>query len=115
MKGKKVLPLVSVWALSVLLVAVFLLANGFFRKERTVFLTTAQAKYSEGSSIVLTNREEIVRQIRRSLKQHDQRIKIFFHAKKDAMSDVEPLTKGLMEEALADTNRPDEGDYLRFQ
>lgn len=115
MKGKKVLPLVSVWALSVLLVAVFLLANGFFRKERTVFLTTAQAKYSEGSSIVLTNREEIVRQIRRSLKQHDQRIKIFFHAKKEAMSDVEPLTKGLMEEALADTNRPDEGDYLRFQ
>ena len=56
-----------------------------------------------------------MRQIRRSLKQHDQRIKIFFHAKKEAMSDVEPLTKGLMEEALADTNRPDEGDYLRFQ
>lgn len=115
MRGKQALPRIAVCMLLVVLVAVFLFVSGFLRKRRTVFLTAAQVKPSESSSIVLTNREEIVRQIRRSLKQHDQRIKIFFHAKKEAMSDVEPLTKGLMEEALADTNRPDEGDYLRFQ
>lgn len=115
MRGKQALPRIAVCMLLVVLVAVFLFVSGFLRKRRTVFLTAVQAKPSGSSSIVLTNREEIVRQIRRSLKQHDQRIKIFFHAKKEAMSDVEPLTKGLMEEALADTNRPDEGDYLRFQ
>lgn len=115
MRGKQALPRIAVCMLLVVLIAVFLFVSGFLRKRRTVFLTAVQAKPSGSSSIVLTNREEIVRQIRRSLKQHDQRIKIFFHAKKEAMSDVEPLTKGLMEEALADTNRPDEGDYLRFQ
>ena len=115
MRGKQALPRIAVCMLLVVLVAVFLFVSGFLRKRRTVFLTAVQAKPSGSSSIVLTNREEIVRQIRRSLKQHDQRIKIFFHAKKEAMSDVEPLTKELMEEAFQSTASPDEGDYLRFQ
>lgn len=61
------------------------------------------------------NREEIVVFIRECLQKHSKQIRIRFPIHGDSMQQIEKLVHELMEEALAETSDPTQGDYLRFQ
>ncbi len=66
-------------------------------------------------SILFKNEEKVIRTIRDSLGKHDWRIIIRFTSDGEYMKDISALADMLMQEALAPTERPKEGDYLRYQ
>lgn len=67
------------------------------------------------SGILFRNHDKVVQSVRTGLREHAKEITIAFHAKEDHMDGIELMVSELMEEALAETDRADEGDYIRYQ
>ena len=95
--------------LSVVLVAVAFLLIG------TVAAEYHQKQLQSYSGLTLSNQEETVQAIRSGLKNHAQTITIRFTAHVDSMDEMDAIVDDLMEEALAETIDPQEGDYIRYQ
>lgn len=67
------------------------------------------------SGVIIRNYGSLVTTIRTGLREHSKTITVSFHAKNDHMSGIETLVSELIEEALKETTRADEGDYIRYQ
>ena len=63
----------------------------------------------------LEDAEHAVLQVRRALVNREETIELGFISQEEDMSFVPELVKALMEEALAETASPVEGDYIRYQ
>ena len=79
------------------------------------FAKTKQYHLSSEREFGISNLDDVVVTLRRSLKERSPEIGISFFLKGDHMGDIEPFVEELMELALEETGVPDEGDYLRFQ
>ncbi len=64
---------------------------------------------------VIANESEVIAQIRQALRAHSRRIVISFEQKRDMLAEMTAIVGGWMEAALQETERPDEGDYIRYQ
>ena len=69
----------------------------------------------EGTPAVIANESEVIAQIRQALRAHSRRIVISFEQKRDMLAEMTAIVGGWMEAALQETERPDEGDYIRYQ
>ena len=80
-------------------------------------LSTPKYHYelSKELQLTFTNADFVIQQIREGLQEHAQHIRIDFTADNDHMGDVSALVHELMECALAETDDPSQGDYLRYQ
>ena len=63
----------------------------------------------------ITNMEEIIASVRQGLRGHARSITITFDYGSDIFEELNGVIGAWMEEALAETDAPDEGDYLRYQ
>ena len=66
-------------------------------------------------SMRIPNNEQVVLAIRKGLREHVKEISVSFDYREDLLDEVTAITGEWMEQALAETERPDEGDYLRCQ
>ena len=66
-------------------------------------------------SIYFGNSDIIIEDIRNALKRRQKDITIVYDSQSDNMADIDELIADLMEYALSETDKPDEGDYLRYQ
>lgn len=66
-------------------------------------------------SIGFTNTDVIVVSIREALRTRAAKIHIRYDSHTDNMDDIAAVVRELMQCAAAETARPDEGDYLRYQ
>lgn len=64
---------------------------------------------------VIANESEVVAEIRQALRLHSQRIVISFEQKRDVLAEMTAVVDAWVEAALQETERPDEGDYIRYQ
>ena len=62
-----------------------------------------------------SNADLVIQEIREALERHDYRIYIRYQASDGYMNDVMPLVNELMTWAVADTDSPTQGDYIRYQ
>lgn len=92
--------------MAAVLIAVYVIHAGILKKRTEAY---------SASGIVFRNHEKLVRTLRTGLRQHSKEITVSFHAKKEHMDGIELMVSELMEEALAETERADEGDYIRYQ
>lgn len=65
--------------------------------------------------LTFSNADEIIAQMREALTRHDYRIHLKYHADDGYMDDVLPLVDELMKYAMAETDNPVQGDYIRYQ
>jgi len=63
----------------------------------------------------IANRDQVVADLRNGLKKHSPRITVTFSYGWLELDDVQALASLWLEEALAETGDPEEGDYLRYQ
>ena len=63
----------------------------------------------------ITNYEEVIAAIRHGLRYHAETVTVRFSYGKDILSEVTAVVGDWVEEALAETGDPEEGDYLRYQ
>ena len=101
MKGKKERWIAG--GIVAVLVACFLLAGMFNRLSRQM------------PEPMITNESEVVAQIRQGLRLHSQRIVISFERERDVLAELPALVDAWVEAALQETERADEGDYIRYQ
>ena len=73
----------------------------------------SEARLSLGGKI--RNSGRMIAQIREGLRGHNSSITVSFSYGSDLFAEVNEVIEAWMEEALAETGRPDEGDYLRYQ
>ena len=87
---------------------------GFFLYQKS---TTPKYHYelSEELKLSFTNADMVIQQIREGLQEHSQHIRVHFTTGNDHMGDISALVHELMECALAETDEPVQGDYLRYQ
>ena len=69
----------------------------------------------EGPPAVIANESEVIAEIRRALRLHSQRIVISFEQERDVLAEMTAVVDAWVEAALQETERPDEGDYIRYQ
>ena len=69
----------------------------------------------EVSELEIKNRSETVESLRGGLHRHAKQVTVNFTTVADATGQIEKMADDLMEEALAETDSPVEGDYIRFQ
>lgn len=69
----------------------------------------------EGPPVVIANESEVITEIRRALRLHSQRIVISFEQERDVLAEMTAMVDAWVEAALQETERPDEGDYIRYQ
>ena len=93
-------------ALAVVVAVSALLGYWQFRGRRVVAKTT---------ELTIKNREDTVVALRNGFRNHAKQITISFETTGDAKGQIETLAEELVEEALAETDNPTEGDYIRFQ
>ena len=67
------------------------------------------------SGIIFKNHNKVVQTVRTGLREHSKEITITFRAKKKHMDGIELMVSEIMDEALVETERADEGDYIRYQ
>ena len=89
---------------SVLLLAALLILTAVRGTETTLPLSAR-----------IPNNEQVVLAIRKGLREHAKEITVSFDYHENLLDEVTALTGEWMEQALAETERPDEGDYLRYQ
>ena len=89
------------------LLAAVLLVTGCAREPQYAL----QGDYSIG----FTNTDAIVHALRGGLRGHSQRMHIRYRSHADQMEDISGIVRELMDCAVQETERPDEGDYLRYQ
>ena len=70
---------------------------------------------SEELKLTFTNADYVIRQIREGLQEQDRHIMLDFTTDNDHMEDISVLVHELMGFALAETDDPGQGDYLRYQ
>lgn len=95
----------TIICICILLLAAAIVMHGFHQGKNT----------HTRSGVVIKNREKIVQTIRTGLREHSREITIRFHANRDHMDGIEVMVSELMEAALEETSRADEGDYIRYQ
>ncbi len=66
-------------------------------------------------SVYFENTDQVVEGIRRGLSEHWESIVVEYSSHGDNMQDIEAIAEELMEFALAETDSPTQGDYLRQQ
>ncbi len=66
-------------------------------------------------SVYFTNADEVIAAIRKCLQRHDWHIIVSFNSHGDNMDDIEDIIRELMDYAVAETDNPTEGDYIRYQ
>ena len=66
-------------------------------------------------SVYFKNADSVIESVRGSLRRRSDRIIISYTSHGDNMEDMSELVREVMELALSETDRPDEGDCLRFQ
>ena len=59
-----------------------------------------------------SNADAVIAQIRQGLRQRDDTITLTYRSHSDHMEDIGALVRDLMSFAVAETERPDEGDYI---
>lgn len=70
---------------------------------------------SEELRVKFSNADEIILAMREALSRHDYRIYIKYQAQDGYMDDAPPLVAELMNFAMAETDDPAQGDYIRYQ
>ena len=63
----------------------------------------------------LSNRHEIILTLREGLRKRSAAITVRFRDYRDVLRECDGMVRGWMEEALAETEHPAEGDYIRYQ
>ena len=63
----------------------------------------------------ISNAEEVVSSIRRGLKNHARTVTVTFSYGEDIFDELNGVIDDWVEAALAETDEPDEGDYIRYQ
>lgn len=63
----------------------------------------------------IPNNAEIVQSVRKALREHSRQITVSFSYEQDVLSELTQLADEWVEQALEETERPDEGDYIRYQ
>ncbi|MBQ9687231.1 MAG: lasso peptide biosynthesis protein [Oscillospiraceae bacterium] len=63
----------------------------------------------------IPNNREVVAAIRKGLREHSRQLTISFNYSGNILNELTELTEAWMEEALAETSDPTEGDYIRYQ
>ena len=66
-------------------------------------------------SVYFTNADEVIAEIRKCLHRHDWHIIVSFNSHSDNMDDIDEIICELMDYAVAETDNPTEGDYIRYQ
>ncbi len=69
----------------------------------------------EDLSIYFSNSDIVIEDIRNALRRRQSSITVSYTSQSDNMADIDKLIGELMECALSETDKPDEGDYLRYQ
>lgn len=77
--------------------------------------TQQHYELSEELRVKFSNADEIIAAMRKALSRHDYRIYIKYQAQDGYMDDVPPLVDELMDYAMAETDDPAQGDYIRYQ
>lgn len=95
-----------------------LLVCGIF----TAAASAAAAYYADGKlphydtrtdlSVHFSNSDAVITKIRQGLRQRDDTIILTYRSHSDHMGDVGAIVRDLMSFAVAETERPDEGDYI---
>ena len=70
---------------------------------------------SETVKFKVKNRERVVEDIRTALRDHKKRVIIRVTSPKSATDDIRLYVDDMIEDSLAETEDPTEGDYIRFQ
>ena len=65
-------------------------------------------------SVYFTNADEVIMAIRKCLQRHDWHIIVSFNSHSDNMKDIDDIIRELMDYAVAETDNPTEGDYIRL-
>lgn len=96
--------------LAALIVCAVCMGTGVLRRSR-------QQHYELSPELRLTfsNADEIIAQMQKALARHDYRIYLKYYAQNGEMDDVPPLVEELMKYAMAETDDPTQGDYIRYQ
>ncbi|MBR1529814.1 MAG: transglutaminase domain-containing protein [Oscillospiraceae bacterium] len=66
-------------------------------------------------SVYFSNADTVIAAVRNSLRKHDTKIIINYTSHSDNMQDIGTLVRELMQYALAETENPEEGDYIFHQ
>ncbi len=66
-------------------------------------------------SVYFSNADEVIEDIRNALRSRWKSVTVTYSSHGNNMADIEAIAAELMDHALAETDRPDEGDYLRQQ
>lgn len=66
-------------------------------------------------SVYFTNADTVIDGVREALRQRSPSVTVSYHASGDHMDDTAALAEDLMQFVYAETDAPDEGDYLRYQ
>ena len=74
-----------------------------------------QNVYRQYEGLAISNQTEVATAIRNGLKNRAQSITITFTAHVDSMEELDGIVDELVEEALAETDDPETGDYIRYQ
>ena len=69
----------------------------------------------ETPSGIIANHDQVVSSIRTGLREHSAKITVRFKSKTDVFAEISDITDVWMEEAVAETENPAEGDYIRYQ
>ena len=65
--------------------------------------------------IYFTNADAVTLQLREAMRRRDWQITISYQSHRDNMEELGTIVRELMEQALSETDSPEEGDYLRHQ
>ena len=65
-------------------------------------------------SVYFSNSDEVIQSVRNSLRNRSWRIIINYYSHSDNMEDIPALVKDIMDFALEETDKPDEGDYINY-
>ena len=98
---------------AVLLLLMLLMMVTPFAAQRLMPQPAFQMRRDLG--IYFTNADEMVKTIRTAVKRHDPYFEITYTAQRDHMETQGAVVRDLMAAVFAETDRPDEGDYLYHQ
>lgn len=94
--------------LTAVLMAGCLLLTGCARLHRTY-------EMRQDLGIYFTNADAVTGQLREAMRRRDWQVTISYQSHRDNMEALGTIVRELMEQALSETESPEEGDYLRHQ
>lgn len=101
--------------LTVLLTSVLLLIAAAFFTDTVSHRGRYHYELRDDLHLHFSNADAVIEAIRQGLRRRDDTITVTYSSRSNNMDELSEIVRELMQYAAAETDRPDEGDYILYQ